>query len=839
MKTKIISFSLLTFITLSCPMPVNAQPYQGVVFSDSNNNGMQDNREAGIAGIKVSDGYNVVVSDSKGRFSLPGWDKARFITVYQPADYSCSQWFIPVEQGKPFSFAMQYKLKKEEVSFVQISDTETFLFGDWLSNLKAYADINQPDFIVHTGDICYKRGMKWHSDNVTTETLGVPVYYCLGNHDLVAGDYGEQFFEQHFGPAWYAFEENNTLFIVTPMMGGDYKPSFTRKDIGGWLKSLLKSYPASQSKIIFNHDLLTNGDQFVFHISKKDSINLNAFNLKAWLYGHWHINMVKEHGSSGVKSYGTAVAAKGGIDHSPSNFRVVDVNKKGDTRSALRWTSVNREIEVVSPINKDVVWNEDKLDVSVNVYHSAAEVEKVRYRIWPAGEGPDSHKPDEPARWQWMNRASDWNWRHDYVTDELAPGAYTLTIDAFMKGGDVLHHQVPFSFKNRETQSAQLTDNWFNLLNSPGHHADIDVDIKPNLRLSWSTNLGANIFISSPLIFEGKVFASTFDDGIGENAAVIALNGQTGQELWRFKTRNSVKNSMVIAGGLVIATDMQGYTYALDAKTGNLAWEKDLQYNRLPGFVSGLVTDGEVVFTGFGNTLCALDANSGKELWRNTAWNGGEGSVPVMTLADNILVASAHWRGLYGHDARTGKLIWERKDEGLRFRDGTVTYADNALWLAQNEEFFRLDVQTGKTLERFKTGMRHAGNSAPILTDSLFILGSSHPGVAAFNRSSLTRKWLFEVNPALLYTPPYYGDKQQTLEVTPLLLGDKLFFGASDGNLYLIDKNAGTPIWKKSLGAPVLTTAAFSGNSLFVCDFAGNVYCFWADMNLIYSNEGN
>lgn len=824
MRTSLLLFLLSAF---SFVWSINAQSYQGQVFNDSNSNGMHDENELGVVGVKVSDGYNVTVTDSKGCFSLPGWGKARFITVYQPAGYSCKEWYIPIENNKMhFNFAMQFQGQKTGVSFVQISDTETFQFGDWLTNLKEYATVNQPDFIVHTGDICYKRGMTWHARNVNSETMGVPTYYCLGNHDLVEGDYGEHFYEEHFGPAWYAFEKGNSLFIITPMMGGDYKPSFTREEIGGWLKSLLNTYPQNKPKIIFNHDLLTNDEQFVFNISKEDSINLNEFNLKAWLYGHWHINMYKEHTPSRVKSYGTAVVAKGGIDHSPSSFRIIDVDDQGDTRSELRWTSIDRLLTVVSPIGNDVTMVEGMLDVSVNAYHSAAEIEKIRYSIWPINESLSSHDLDQSARWQWMNRSSDWNWRHNYLGDDLTPGDYTLNIDAFIKGGDVLHHQENFSFENTNPQSAKLKENWVNLLNSANHHANINVNIEPYLKLNWSTNLGSNIYMSSPLVYDGTVFTATFDDNNAEKAAIVALDGQTGKELWRFKTRNSVKNSMVIAFGLVIATDMQGYTYALNAHSGHLVWQKDIDYNRLPGFISGLVTNGKVVFTGFGNSLHALDAQTGEVLWRNKVWSGGEGSVPVMTLADDVLIASAHWRGLYGHDARTGELLWERNDEGLRFRDGTATYTDNALWLTQNEELFKLDVKSGKTLERFKTGMKHAGNSAPILTDSLFILGSSHPGVGAFNRNSHTKNWIFEVSPSLFYTPSYYGNKEQTLEVTPLLLGDLLFFGASDGNLYMINKKDGTLKWKKALGAPVLTTAAFSGNSIIVCDFAGNVYSF-------------
>ena len=114
---------------------------------------------------------------------------------------------------------------------------------------------------------------------------------------------------------------------------------------------MLKAYPKHQSKIFFDHDLLTNGDEFKFHIDKKKDILLCDYNLKAWLYGHWHANMIKEHGKSGVVSYGISPLVNGGIDHSPSGFRVVDVDQKGNTKSYFRWTYLDRQIEIVSPNN--------------------------------------------------------------------------------------------------------------------------------------------------------------------------------------------------------------------------------------------------------------------------------------------------------------------------------------------------------------------------------------------------------------------------------------------------------------------------------------------------------
>ena len=66
--------------------------------------------------------------------------------------------------------------------------------------------------------------------------MGIPVYYCLGNHDLLKGEYGEKMFEDLFGPVYYSFESGNIHFVVTPMLRGDHKPGFTKEDVGQDMK---------------------------------------------------------------------------------------------------------------------------------------------------------------------------------------------------------------------------------------------------------------------------------------------------------------------------------------------------------------------------------------------------------------------------------------------------------------------------------------------------------------------------------------------------------------------------------------------------------------------------
>lgn len=75
----------------------------GVVFDDTNHNGRMDAGEQGVAGTKVSNSREVVLTDSKGRYALPVRpDMAVF--VIQP-----SGWRVPTDERWVPRFAYQHK----------------------------------------------------------------------------------------------------------------------------------------------------------------------------------------------------------------------------------------------------------------------------------------------------------------------------------------------------------------------------------------------------------------------------------------------------------------------------------------------------------------------------------------------------------------------------------------------------------------------------------------------------------------------------------------------------------------------------------------------------------
>ncbi|GAB3652419.1 PQQ-binding-like beta-propeller repeat protein [Echinicola sediminis] len=823
------NYLILLVVGYLASVQVSSAQIKGSIFLDENENGVLDPGESGISGAVVSEGFHVVKTNQEGSFDLPGWEKQRFVTVYPGPDQKVNQRYQKIEAGKKaYNFPVMAKEAKASTTFLQISDTETYEYGDWVDNLKKYIRVHQPDFVVHTGDICYQSGIKWHSEHLTEKELGIPVYYCLGNHDLIKGDYGEQYFEEKLGPAWYAFESGNGLYVITPMMGGDYPPSFDAEDIGGWLKNLMAVYGKEKPKLFFNHDLLSNDDSFRFKINENEHIDLEDYGLKAWLYGHWHVNMVKTHGESGVVSYGTATLAKGGIDHSPSCFREITVDAKGNTKSRLRWTHLEREIQIVSPSGDEVYKDaEGSVRFSVNVYDSGSEVDSVKIRVF-GEEGFNWVSSLDDSKWQHMTKASDWNWV-GAVQDDLEENM-EVVVDAYLRSGEVLHRKKKFQVKGYKNDQVTGLD-WNNLGGNKEHHSVTDKAHSGAYALKWLANVGSNVYMSSPVLFDSYALSAGFDDGNEENNFIVCWDANTGKEKWKVTTENGVKNQMVVAKGKVIATDMLGFTYAIDIATGKQLWKRDLKYHRLPGFVTGIVTDGDIVYTGFAERLTALDVEDGKIIWQNTKQGGGEGSTPTMTIAGDVLVTARHWTAIDAYDRHTGKLLWSKSDHGLRFRDGVLSFSEGSLWVAERESFdkgklFELSPKTGEVLSSFYTEMQNTGTSAPIVLKDKIIVAGSHPGVAAFDRKTNQKIWEFEVDEALFYTPSYFADQQQSLESTPVLVGDKLIFGAMDGKVYVLDINTGRLLWKKSLGAPVITSAAISDNGFYIADFAGNIYCF-------------
>lgn len=163
----------------------------------------------------------------------------------------------------------------------------------------------------------------------------------------------------------------------------------------------------------------------------------------------------------------------------------------------------------------------------------------------------------------------------------------------------------------------------------------------PGLRLAWSLALPVGLNESEPLVHDGVMFVFSYRDN------VQALDAETGDELWHYARQlpeNAVattKRGMALYGDRLFIGTSDLHEIALDIKTGHVMWDHPLA---AAGESGSILTGGPLVAKGKvmqgmagraagGNYIVALDARTGKEVWRfhtiprpgqpgGDSWNG-------------------------------------------------------------------------------------------------------------------------------------------------------------------------------------------------------------------------
>lgn len=810
------TYILLLLILISTPV---FSTYKGTVYQTDNTKSIP------LEGVIVTDGRNVTKTDNNGEFTLPGYEKTRFITITTPAGYITDNFYLPIKHGNEsytFTLTKSDKTLSKTHSFLQITDTEVHNgLGIWTTYLRDYIKNEQPAFLIHTGDICYEHGMKIHAKAVNSQTMGIPVYYGIGNHDLVKSTYGEKVYESIYGPTWYSFNVGNTHYVMTPMAGGDYKPSYTKEDVYHWLKNDLGMMEKGQSLVIFNHDILTLSDDFIFGINDQEFINFRDYNIKAQIYGHMHYNYVRNQG--GVYTICTSTIDKGGIDHSTSSFRMIDVAANDSVTSRLRYAYISPQTSIAIPIEGQYspTLSSGKIPISINTYNSVSETKKVQYTI------TNVENNAVILRGNIKQPKTDWNW----YDERIIPARYSnkkLRIEATATFNNQQRVTTSHTFYYRKSfkPSIKLGNNWNTLLQNAQHTGDTTSHISTPLQLAWVNNVEANIYMTSPLIADGKVFIASTDDNIMNKSSVQAFDIQTGKLLWKYPARNSIKNTIAYYNNIVVAQDAECNLYAINATSGELLWKQKIGLTGFPYLAEGLTINDNIVYAGTGKGLAAYNIDDGQVIWKNTGWDQHESATTTLTIAKNILISGAQWGGLFANNAISGEFLWKLSDNGISDRGSSPVYQDGKLYLISRKSIFIIDPTNGAILKTAELPIDLDVTSTPLITDSDIIFGSATRGLISVDKESLKIKWNIQTNTSLVFTTPYSMPPSATVETSPILSQSTVYFGASDGYLYAVDLESGIVEQKINLGAPIFNTPALSGNTLVVADYSGNVYTF-------------
>jgi alcohol dehydrogenase (cytochrome c) len=206
----------------------------------------------------------------------------------------------------------------------------------------------------------------------------------------------------------------------------------------------------------------------------------------------------------------------------------------------------------------------------------------------------------------------------------------TVTVLVVLVLASPIHAQVT---PERLRNSAKEPQNW--LLYSgdyAGHRFtsldQINTSNAPSLVAKWAYQTQASgKFETTPLVVDGVLYATGQDD------RAFALDARSGRPIWQYQRQlpadirpccGRINRGLAVLGDKVFMGTLDAHVLALDAKTGNVLWDKEAFDYKLgysitlaPLAIKNLVivgvSGGEYGIRGF---IDAYDANSGERKWR-------------------------------------------------------------------------------------------------------------------------------------------------------------------------------------------------------------------------------
>lgn len=371
-------------------------------------------------------------------------------------------------------------------------------------------------------------------------------------------------------------------------------------------------------------------------------------------------------------------------------------------------------------------------------------------------------------------------------------GIYEVSPDS------IIVYQQRIGEKKQRLCAYSLTQQLFNHDKKADKYPDFSVNkTYPNVKVKWCVQTGTAIY-SSPVVEGNRVF-------VGDDAGILtAYNLKTGKKLWAYQSGNRIVGTPAVENGIVVFGSADQYIYGIDAKNGSLKWRVqaeapvlgavtiqqgiayigssdhifraiDIQngkvvwtYNKVKGYVETkpLVTNNQVIFGAWDNTLYSLDKHNGHENWR---WTGNltrmhfsPAAVWPVATQNRVFIVDPE-RALTAIDLTTGATIWRTYQSKVRetiglSADQTRVYAKT---MQDSVVCYSATTKQPKQLWRanLQFGYEHATSMMAEQGD--VVLGSTKDGlIFALQAKTGEIRWKHKIGNSLINTVVPVGRNQ-------------------------------------------------------------------------------
>ncbi|MGO9932860.1 MAG: PQQ-dependent dehydrogenase, methanol/ethanol family [Steroidobacteraceae bacterium] len=308
------------------------------------------------------------------------------------------------------------------------------------------------------------------------------------------------------------------------------------------------------------------------------------------------------------------------------------------------------------------------------------------------------------------------------------------------------------------------------------HHSPLTLITPENaatLGLAWAVDLGTNrVLEATPVEIDGILYTS------GVAGRAYAFDAATGKQLWRFEPPldmqinrsvccDMANRGVAVARGKVFVSALDGWMYALDAATGQVAWKSDAIVDRNRGYSSTGAPEVAADVVVIGNA-------------------GGEYDVRGYVSAFEVETGRLKWRfWIVPRDPKLG--IQDHPD----LEQAAKTWDPNSVWDVGGGgapwDAINYDAETGLVFLGTGNGTPyHTNKRSPAGGDQLY-LGS----IVALDAKTGRLKWFYQQTP---------GDSWDFESTEPMILTRMMIDGEQrpviihapkNGFLYILDRRDG------------------------------------------------